>query len=58
MTSFKVIIKFGYNQVNISDRNVLLNNMSHASRFGGHKNIAIFPDLVFIINGKNLVVFL
>ena len=45
----KVILKFGYDQINISYINV--NSMSNPSKFSGHKK-AKLNDLVLIINGE------
>ena len=47
-----VIFKFGYDQINISYRNVLLKIMSNLHKFGCHKKkIANLIDLIFILNG-------
>ena len=50
MTFVKVVLKFCYDQINISYRNALLKNMSNPGKFGGHKNIAKLYNIVFILN--------
>ena len=39
LTSVKVILKFGYDHINISYRNALFKNMSNPSKFGSHKRL-------------------
>ena len=36
VTYVKIILKFGYDQINISHRNALLKNIPNPSKFGGH----------------------
>ena len=51
VTNVKVIFKFGYDQINVSYRNVLLKNMSNLSKFSSCEKRAKLNDLIFIING-------
>ena len=51
VTSVKVTVEFGYDQINISYRKALLKK-HQINRCRGHKNIAKLNDLVFIINGE------
>ena len=45
VTFVKVILKFGYDHINISYINALLKKMSNPSKFGIHKNTAKLNDL-------------
>ena len=52
LSNVNVILKFGYDQINISYRYVLLKNMSNLSKFGSHKKVTKLKDLVFTLNGE------
>ena len=51
-TSVKAVLKFAYDQINISSRVALLKNISNSNKFGGQKNIVELNVLVFVINGE------